>query len=105
MSTLGDNLLQLVTTLGRDESLRARDRQPIVAYGLLRDGGRGTRDEDRWYLCAGNGACLELATRRDERMPLTQRDLNVESILYPDGPIRCAHCGTELTVHGPDPRD
>jgi len=84
-----------------DYARRAADappRPPTVAYGFQ-------RGDERFYLCAWSAECLEVAIRHDDRMPLTQGDLRVESVIFPDAKIVCENCGAELTVTGPDPRD
>lgn len=75
-------------------------RPIVVAHGFIGP------DNERLYLCAGRGECLDIALRHDDRMPLTQADLNIETVLFHNhGQIRCDNCGAALTVHGPDPRD
>ena len=70
----------------------------IAGYGVI-----GNNDEP-FYFCAAPG-CVEVAKAHEDRMPLTQVDLNVQATLYPERRIQCAQCGIDLVVYGPDPRD
>jgi hypothetical protein len=81
--------------------MRSMLNQPtpaIVAFGVL-DG------PDAFYFCA-QARCVDYAAQwYEDRMPLTQHDLNGQAFLYPETRIRCSRCGTDLIVYGPDPRD
>jgi hypothetical protein len=97
VSKLADQLFAMTVAAARH--IQQTPRPTVVAWGIV-------RGDERFYLCSGNAECLEVATRHDDRMPLTDGDLRVETILYPKrGPICCENCGTALTVYGPDPRD
>lgn len=100
MSKLADHLFAMFTEYNRKLGANAPAALTVVvAYGFL-------RGDERLYLCVGNAECLDVATRHDDRMPLTQADLNIETVLYHNhGPLFCDNCHAALTVHGPDPRD
>ncbi|HUU95093.1 MAG TPA: hypothetical protein VM487_05085 [Phycisphaerae bacterium] len=97
MSNLANALFAMTATAAR--AIQHTPRPTVVAWGIV-------RGDERFYLCAENAECIDVAERHADRMPLTDGDLRVDTILFPDTkPIRCENCGIALTVYGPDPRD